>query len=251
MVVRQAVPELAQRASAIIARMDFGFFYDPALGQMRHGYWVDSQVPSLFHYGVFYTESRLGSFVAIGKGDVPQSHWFSMVRTYPASCRGQRQTPQGRRAKTVLGHHFYGGWYSWKDVRYVPSWGGSMFEALMPTIVLDERRYAPASLGANGVAHATVQRRFASEELGLPVWGFSPSAVAGPAGYAEHGVPDLGSRGYPADVVTPHASALALAVDPAAATANLRALATRYPIYGDFGFYDAVDQRRARWCTST
>ncbi len=243
MVVRQAVPALAERASTLINRMDFRFFYDPALGQMRHGYWVDSQAPSLFHYGVFYAESRLGSFVAIGKGDVPESHWFSMVRTYPASCHGQRQTPQGRTTKVVLGYGFFGGWYSWRDVRYVPSWGGSMFEALMPTVLLNEAHYAPESLGVNGLAHATVQRRFATEALGLPVWGFSPSAVGGPAGYAEHGVPDLGSRGYEPGVVTPHASALALAVDPVAATANLRALATRYPIYGDFGFYDAVDAK--------
>jgi hypothetical protein len=54
-------------------------------------------------------------------------------------------------------------------------------------------------------------------------------------------VPDLGTIGYGPGIVTPHASALALAVDPVAATANLRALAARYDAYGDFGFYDAVD----------
>jgi hypothetical protein len=166
-----------------------------------------------------------------------------MVRTFPAACRWQRQSPQGRRAKRVRGHDLYGGWYAWQDVRYVPSWGGSMFEALMPMLVLDELRHAAASLGANDVAHVTVQRRFATETLGLPVWGFSPSATLVPGGYAEAGVPDLGTIGYAPGVVTPHASALALAVDPAAATANLRALASRKGLYGDFGFYDAVDPR--------
>jgi hypothetical protein len=118
-----------------------------------------------------------------------------------------------------------------------------MFEALMPTLVLDELRRAPESLGANDRAHVTVQRRFATETLALPVWGFSPSANLSPDGYAEAGVPDLGTIGYAPGVVTPHASALALAVDPAAATANLRALGAEPSLYGDFGFYDAVDPK--------
>jgi hypothetical protein len=243
MVVRQTFPELAPRATALIDRIDFRRFYDPTLGRMRHGWWTHTGAPSRFHYGMLYAESRLGSLIAIGTGAVPESHWFAMVRTFPAACRWQRQAPHGREPKRVRGHRFAGGWYAWQDVRYVPSWGGSMFEALMPTLVLDEPRVAPASLGANDVAHATVQRRFATETLGLPVWGFSPSATVAPGGYAEAGVPDLGTIGYEPGVVTPHASALALAVDPAAATANLRALAARAPIYGDFGFYDAVDPR--------
>jgi hypothetical protein len=243
MVVRQTFPELVPRATRLIDRIDFRFFYDESRGRMRHGYWVHTQAPSRFHYGVFYAESRLGSLIAIGKGDVPEAHWFDMVRTFPAACRWQRQVPRDRHAKTVRGHRFFGGWYEWRDVRYVPSWGGSMFEALMPTLVLDEARFAGPSLGANDVANVAVQRRFATDALGLPVWGFSPSATVEPAGYGENGVPDLGTIGYPPGVVTPHASALALAVDPAAATANLRALAARYPSYGDFGFYDAVDPR--------
>ena len=80
-----------------------------------------------------------------------------------------------------------------------------------------------------------------AESLGLPAWGFSSSATMAPGGYGEHGVPDLGTIGYSPGVVTPHAAALALAVDPAAAVADLREIARRYPAYGDFGFYDAVD----------
>jgi hypothetical protein len=243
MVVRQTLPELASRASALVERTDFRRFYDPVRRRMRHGWWVQRDKPSRFHYGVFYAESRLGSLIAVGKGDVPPAHWFAMVRTFPAACRWQRQTPRERRAKTVDGERFFGGWYQWNDVRYVPSWGGSLFEALMPTLVVDEPRLAPESLGANDVAHTAVQRRFATETLGLPVWGMSSSATLEPGGYGEDGVPDLGTIGYPAGVVTPHASALALAVDPQAATANLRALAARYPVYGDFGFYDAVDPK--------
>jgi hypothetical protein len=138
------------------------------------------------------------------------------------------------------------GFAQWRDLRYVPSWGGSMFEALMPTLVLDEQRYAANSLGANGAVHAAVQRRYAAEELQLPVWGCSPSARPDGAGYDEFGIGVLGARGYPADAVTPYASALALAVDAPAALANLRALAHRYAMYGDFGFYDAVDPRSGK-----
>jgi hypothetical protein len=242
LVVRQAFPELAAACTRLVERQDYRFFYDPATRRMSHGYWVHRGTRSRFHYGMLYAESRLGSVVAIGKGDVPPAHWFAMVRTFPAACAWQREMPEGRHPKTVLGHTFDGGWYSWRGIRYVPSWGGSMFEALMPTLVLDEARHAPGSLGANDVAQATVQRRFASEELGLPVWGMSPSAT--PDGdYGEHGVPVLGTLGYAPGAVTPHAAALALAADPAAATADLRALATRFAAYGDFGLYDAVDPR--------
>jgi hypothetical protein len=243
MVVRQRFPELAERAGAVIARQDYRFFWDADAGRMSHGYWVQRGERSKYHYGVLYAESRLGSLLAIGKGDVPAAHWFRLVRTFPPSCRWQREAPHGRRAKTVDGQRFFGGWYEWEGTRYVPSWGGSAFEALMPTLVVDEPRFAPASLGANDAAHAAVQRRFALEALGLAVWGMSPASAPGNDAYGEYGVPVLGSLGYAPGAVTPHASALALAVAPEAAIANLRALAARYPVYGDYGFYDAVDAK--------
>jgi len=125
----------------------------------------------------------------------------------------------------------------------VPSWGGSMFEALMPGLVLDEARWAPASLGANDAAHVAVQRRFATEELGYPVWGISPSMTPARDAYGEYGVRVLGVLGYGAGAVTPHAAALALGVAPDAAAEDLKELASRYDVYGDFGLYDAVDPR--------
>src|SRR5215472_233966 len=240
-VVRATFPELGATATHLISEQDYRFFYDRVVQRMWHGYYVHRATPSLFHYGVFYAESRLGSLIAIGKGDVPEQHWFRMVRTFPTACRWQEGRPVGRRQKEVRGHAFFGGWYEWGDVRFVPSWGGSAFEALMPTLVLDERRYAPASLGANGTAHATVQRRYALETRGYPVWGMSPSARPSSVGYGEYGVRVLGSLGYPPGAVTPYASALAFAVSPVEAVANLRRLTERYEIYGDFGLYDAVD----------
>jgi hypothetical protein len=165
-----------------------------------------------------------------------------MARTLPSRCSWQSLRPRGRVAKRVDGHRLAGGWYEWEGERFVPSWGGSMFEALMPRLVLDERAHAAASLGANGDAHVRVQQKWAAAQ-GYSVWGMSPSwRPAG--GYGEHGVAVLGVLGYPSGVVTPHASALALSADPAAAAESLRRLGERFDIYGDFGFYDAVDPIR-------
>lgn len=240
-VVRATFPELRATTTRLIGTQDYHFFYDRTAGLMSHGYYVHRASRSLFHYGVFYAESRLGSLIAIGKGDVPEEHWYRMVRTFPSACRWQVSQPVGRRHKDVRGHVFVGGWYEWGGVRFVPSWGGSAFEALMPTLVLDELRHAPTNLGANDTAQATVQRRYTLETLGYPVWGMSPSATPSGVGYGEYGVRVLGSLGYSPGPVTPHASALALAVTPADAVANLRRLADRYDVYGDFGLYDAVD----------
>jgi len=241
MVVRASVPSLAARCTALIDRGDYGFFYDAASRRMSHGYYVHLHARSKFHYGVLYAESRLGSLIAIGKGDVPPAHWYAMVRTFPPACGWQTQPPHGRHAKTIDGTRFFGGWYEWGGTRYVPSWGGSMFEALLPTLVVDERRWAPSSLGPNDVAHADVQRRYALDGLGYPVWGMSPSSTPQGA-YGEYGVRVLGSLGYGPGAVTPHAAALALGVTPEAAIADLRALATR-SAYGEYGLYDAVDPR--------
>jgi hypothetical protein len=243
MVVRSAFPELQEEATRLIVQRNYGFFYDPAAQQMCHGYYVDRRERSPYHYATLYTEARLGTLIAIGKGDVPEDLWWRMVRTFPPEFTWQTQTPKGRRAKTVQGYEVMGGWYEWKGLRYVPSWGGSMFEALMPTLMVDERALAPHSLGRNGEVHVEVQRRMATEDLGLPVWGMSPAASPHPGGYREYGVPALGAHGYADTAVTPHAAALALGFAPAEATAVLRRMVELYPIYGEYGLYDSVDAR--------
>jgi hypothetical protein len=243
MVVRMTFPDLYSQCTELIARSDYRFFYDDTLHLMSHGYYVHRSLRSRYHYGVLYAESRLGSLIAIGKGDVPERHWFSMLRTFSPACLWQTQTPQGRGERKIAGVAVAGGYYEWKGLRYVPSWGGSMFEALMPTLVLDEAQYAPRSLGQNDEMHAVVQRRYALEELGYPVWGMSSSTTPEGGGYSEYGVRVLGSVGYKAGTITPHAAALALSVTPRAAAADLRRLVELYDIYGDYGFYDAVDPR--------
>jgi hypothetical protein len=235
-VARQTFPELRDPYTNRLAH-DFALFYDPRYHLMTHGYDVRTHHRSVYHYGTFYTEARLGNLLAIGLGEAPPDLWFEMHRTFPAEqvakYRGENGTV--RPGPDHIGDAFY----EWQGVRYVPSWGGSMFEALMPVLFLDEPHLAPRSLGANDAAHVKVQRRYARRVLGYPVWGMSPCML--PSGrYAEFGVAPLGIRGYDAGAVTPHASALALAVAPRVATRNLRRLAQRYPIYGDFGFDDSV-----------
>ena len=241
LVVRNAVPELRDRCTRLVERGSFRPFYDQVEQLMWLGHHTELDQRSEYHFGLLYTEARIGSLIAIGKGDAPKEHWFRMMRTLPERFDWQTQIPHARQIKTVHGIEIRGGFYRWRSFEFVPSWGGSMFEALMPTLVLDEASAAPMSLGRNDFAHAEIQRRYALETLGYPVWGLSPGATPGTNRYTEYGVRVLGVRGYPAGVVVPYASALALAVIANAAAENLRQLAERYPVYGEYGFYDAVD----------
>ncbi len=241
-VARAAFPaELTDQTTRLLKRGNFNFFYDPLAKQMYHGFYDNLHVFSDYHYGVFYTEPRAISYIAVARGDVPEAHWFEgLVRTFPASYQWQSQPPKGRVESTLEGYKYVSGFYEWKDLRYVPSWGGSAFEALMPAVVLQEKELAPEGLGKNNAAHVQGQIRYALEELKMPVWGMSPCSVP-EGGYSEFGVKPFGIKGYKPGVVTPHASVLALEYAPAQVVANLRKLMALYDIYGEYGFYDSVN----------
>lgn len=240
-VAKNAFPEeLSEQTTRLLERGNFKFFYDPLAKQMFHGFYENLNVYSDYHYGVFYTEPRAASYIAVGRGDVPEAHWFEgMVRTFPASYLWQSQAPKDRVETTLEGYQYTGGHYDWNGLSYVPSWGGSAFEALMPAIILKEKELAPDGLGKNNAIHVQGQIRYALEELKMPVWGMSPCSVP-EGGYSEYGVKPMGVKGYKAGVVTPHASALALEYAPEQVVANLRKLIELYDIYGEYGFYDAV-----------
>lgn len=246
-VAKNAFPNnLGRRCQGLIDAMDFSFFYDPVEGYMRHGFYTNINYYSEYYYGAFYTEPRAISFIAIGKGDVPREHWFSLARTFPVTWLWQTQEPKARREKTYLGCPTIGGYYIYYDMKYVPSWGGSMFEALMPTIIIDERGLAPRGLGANDSTHVKIQIRYALEELGYPVFGMSPSCVPG-GGYSEYGAKPLGIKGYKAGVITPHATFLALEFAPEECVKNLRTILERYNnTYGEYGFYDSIDVKTGK-----
>jgi hypothetical protein len=245
-VAKNAFPEeLSEQAAGLLNRMDFSFFYDDVEQQMFHGYYTNAECYSEYHYGAFYTEPRVISYMAIGKGDAPLEHWFKMYRTFPKQYAWQKQRPIGRSEKKHFGISAYGGYYEHAGVKYVPSWGGSLFEALMPTLVLEEKERAPEGLGLNDEVHARIHIAYALDTLNYPVWGLSPSSSPG-GGYGEYGVPFLGARGYQPGVVTPHVTFLALEFFPAEAIKNLRKFTALYDIYGECGFYDAVDPLTGR-----
>jgi len=239
-VAKNAFPEISEQADRLINRGNFKFFYDPVARQMTHGFYENLGVSSDYNYGVFYTEPRASSYIAIARGEVPEEHWFEgMIRTFPEEYAWQQQQPIHRVKRKTLGYEYYGGYYEWNDLKYLPSWGGSAFEALMPTLVLKEKELAPEGLGLNNAMHVEGQIRYALEKENQPVWGMSPSSVP-EGGYSEYGAMPFGAKGYKAGVVTPHASILALEYNDEAVVKNLRKLIELYDIYGEYGFYDSV-----------
>jgi hypothetical protein len=237
-VVRQAYPEVAADATALLNGMDFGKLYNPEVGQLYGGYDVAKGAYTGWTFGMFNTEPRAASYIGIGKGDVPTENWWKMFRTFPPEWE-QKQTPKGT-TETYDGIQVYEGHYEYKGIRFVPSWGGSMFETLMPTIILKERELAKNGLGLNDLRQIQVQIAYAKEK-GYPAWGFSPCAI--PDGYSEFGVPEAGTwkDGYKDNgTVTPYASILALDFLPNEVRKNMKVLKD-LGAYGKYGFYDSVN----------
>jgi len=240
-VIKNAFPEiLGSRCRKILDGMDFSFFYDGVEEYMYHGFYTNINYYSDYSYGMLYTEPRAISYLAIGKGDVPKDHWFKLARTFSDTWAWQTQMPKGRREKTYLGSVTGGGYYTYDDTRFVPSWGGSMFEALMPAIIIDEKKLAPKGLGANDERHVDIQIKYALGKLSYPVFGMSPSCIP-EGGYAGYGVKPLGIKGYKPGVITPHATFLALEFAPKECIANIRKMLELYNAYGECGFYDAIN----------
>lgn len=235
--VGQAYPSLYEETNKLVRAMDYSKLYDPAIGQMFGGYDAAAGKLTDFHFGMFYTEPRVASYIAIGKNDVPEDHWWKMFRTLPRDWDWQGQIPEGQ----IVNHDgvdVFEGHYSYKGINYVPSWGGSMFEALMPTLVLKEKELGKNALGLNDKQHVDLQIAFAKEK-GYPVWGMSPCAI--PNSYTEFGAFPLGTAGYKDQgIVTPHASFLALEFEPEEAFQNILNLKD-LNTYGKYGFYDSVN----------
>lgn len=265
--VGNARPEWQKRTEALLAPMDFGFFhdaYDPAdplahPGLLRIGYWSDAGTFSGAHYGILNTEPRIASYIGIARGQLPPEHYFRMSRgPMPGEQQAGGPAPSAQ-PRVYRGVPVPEGSVEYRGVRVVPSWGGSMFEALMVPLFVPEAEWGPESWGANHPAYVRAQIEYGRDDLRSGSWGFSPASRPS-GGYAEYGVPLLGVRpgGYPcgeplvdpvrpstlpdcSPVVTPHASFLALQFARAEALGNLRGLERRFPIYGDYGFQDSVD----------
>ncbi|MCX5658526.1 MAG: cyclic beta 1-2 glucan synthetase [Planctomycetota bacterium] len=203
-----------------MAEMDYDFLYDPNQHLLTTGFNVGDHRSDAGSYDLLSSEARLATFVAIAQGKLPQNAWFYM---------GRQLTTIGGRAALL-------------------SWSGSMFEYLMPALVMPSH---PHTL-LDETSHAVVARQIAyGHECGVP-WGISESGYSATNGernylYRAFGVPGLGfKRGLADDlVVAPYATALALMVDPDAACANLRRLADDGRL-GAYGLYEAVDYTPTR-----
>ncbi|MBK8324152.1 MAG: cyclic beta 1-2 glucan synthetase [Betaproteobacteria bacterium] len=214
-----ALEPLARQAFAL-ADMAFDFLYDRERRQLVIGYNVTDQRADSSYYDLLASEARLALFVAIAQGKLPQESWFALGRLLASAG----------------------------DDPVLLAWSGSMFEYLMPSLVMPV--YDDTLLAQTGVA--AVDRQVAYGRLrGVP-WGISESGYNAVDGhlnyqYRAFGVPGLGlKRGLADDlVVAPYASALALLVAPAAACRNLQRLAAE-GLAGNLGLHEAIDYTHSR-----
>lgn len=208
-------PELARQAGELMSGMDFSPLYDRKRRLFHIGIDIESHTLSPSWYDLLSSEARLTGYIAIAKGDVPRKHWRRLSR-----AQVQKNGYRG-----------------------MASWTGTMFEYLMPELLLP--LYKDSLLYESARFCVYVQRRRTSW-LGLP-WGVSESAFYSldPSmsyRYKAHGCAALALKPGMDDelVVSPYSSFLALTVQPGAAVRNLRRLDER-GLRGPFGFWEALD----------
>ncbi len=211
---------VVQTAAQMFQSMDFTFLFDDTRKLFSIGYRVADGSLDSNCYDLLASEARLTSFVAIAKGEVPASHWFHL---------GRSLTPVDRGSALI-------------------SWSGSMFEYLMPALVMR----SPAGSLLSQTHELVVRRQIEyGAERGTP-WGVSESAYNARDlnlnyQYSSFGVPGLGlKRGLSEDIViAPYATALAAMIDPVAALLNFRRLEEAGGS-GAYGFYEALDYTSTR-----
>jgi cyclic beta-1,2-glucan synthetase len=221
----QRLIALARAFDSLAWEAEFGFLYHRKRHLLHIGYRVAEQQLDAGFYDLLASESRLTSLIAIAKGDLPVRHWAALGRPFCAVGTGA-----GLR-----------------------SWSGSMFEYLMPSLVLDEPHGSVLREACCAAVHEQVD--FATAR-GVP-WGISESAYAGSDHtlafqYAPQGVPRLALRRTPADelVIAPYATALAAQVAPRRASRNLAAL-NKLGAHARYGLIEALDYTPARQSGST
>ena len=210
----EAIEDLIGRCGEL-GEMDLDFLYDPSRGLLALGYSLQTHQRDTGHYDLLASEARLCSFLAVAHGLLPIEHWFRL---------GRQLALGGGPAVLV-------------------SWSGSLFEYLMPLLVMPSFR--PTLLDQS--CHGAVRRQIWYGRLRRVPWGISESCYNQMDAqmnyqYRAFGVPGLGlKRGLADDlVIAPYASALGLMVAPADACKNLQSLAA-HGMAGRFGLYEAMD----------
>jgi cyclic beta-1,2-glucan synthetase len=211
--------KLAQRCEDL-ARMDFSLLYSPDRELFSIGYNVSQHKLDPSYYDLLASEARLGSFVAVALGQVEQNHWFRLGRTLTAA--GGKPT--------------------------LISWSGSMFEYLMPMLVMPN--YESTLLGItckNAVARQIEYGRQVQVPWGISESGYNLRDAEANYQYRAFGVPGLGfKRGLAQDIViAPYATVMALMVAPKEAAENIDRL-RQEKAEGLFGLYEALDYTPSR-----
>jgi cyclic beta-1,2-glucan synthetase len=211
----QALRAIAQRSEHLADQTEFRFLADKNRQILSIGYDVRAQKLHSACYDMIASEARIATFLAVARGELPQSSWIKLSREH-ASAFG----------------------------RFVLlSWTGTMFEYLMPALWM--RSYPDTLISRTLNACVYVQRAFA-RTLNIP-WGISESGNAqkddgGHYAYKAYGIPKIALwiEATAGPVVSPYSSFLALAVDSVAAVRNLQHMESSDWV-GDFGFYEAAD----------
>ncbi len=213
--LNKRLENMVVQCDTFFQEMDFSFLYDTQCHLFSLGYRVAEGSLDPSYYDLLASEARLSSFIAIAKRDVPSTHWYHLGRRVTRAASG-----------TVL-----------------LSWSGSMFEYLMPSLVMFTPRYSLLDQTCRLVVKRQIEY---GKELDIP-WGVSESAFNGrdlffTYQYSAFGVPGLGmKRGLAEDrVIAPYATALSAMYLPHAAVENFEDL-EKIGALGRFGFYEALD----------
>ena len=176
-IVSRSAPEpVAGRARALYEAMDFGFYYRPDKNRVLFHYRPDDPAASPCCYDTVVSESRIVDYIGISRGQLPQKEYYGRWRTFPDTCEYafQETKPIGS-WRRYFGVDVFEGAYPYNGTRLVPSWGGSMFEALMPALFVPEETWAPRSWGENHPLTVDAQIFHGMTEAGYGYWGFSPA----------------------------------------------------------------------------
>jgi cyclic beta-1,2-glucan synthetase len=219
-VQQRRLNRISEQARAFAMNMNFTFLFNSERQLLSIGYRVAERMRDESCYDMLASEARLASFFAIAKGDLRTRHWFRLGRSVTAVKGG-----------AVL-----------------MSWSGSMFEYLMPSLVMR----APAGGLLDQTTRLIVLRQIEyGRQNGTP-WGISESAfnardIEFTYQYSNFGIPGLGLKRGLADnlVIAPYATGLAAMVLPQAAAANFDALA-REGARGQYGYFEALDYTASR-----
>jgi cyclic beta-1,2-glucan synthetase len=211
--------KISRLVSRIHSKTDFTFLYDKSMSVFSVGYNTAAKERDNSYYDILASESRLASYAAIAMDQIEVKHWFSLSR--PVRVR--------------------------KGKFYLMSWGGTMFEYLLPTLLFKEKENTFLSQTTKEIFE--VQKEYA-ESYGIP-WGISESNFDAfdfdsNYQYKMMGVPDLALKRYDSRdlVISPYSSFLALMVSPGEAEQNLHRLENMGAV-GDYGFFEAVDFNRS------